>query len=80
MSILQPAYLAISLYVSQWYWKQPYHNLALSGEAWVEELIYGHCDIVIGHSEHIHNYLRMGVYAVHIREPGAARTTRPNWS
>jgi len=40
--IVQCAALAISLYASQWYWKQPYHNSALTGADWVEELIYGH--------------------------------------
>ena len=40
--MVQCATLAVSLYASQWYWKQPYHTSALSGAEWVEELIYGH--------------------------------------
>jgi hypothetical protein len=36
--------LAAVLYASPLYWKQPYHTSALSGEAWVKELIYGHPD------------------------------------
>ena len=33
----------MSLYASKWYWKQPYHTSALTGE-WAEELIYSHPD------------------------------------
>jgi len=43
-SMIQGAYLAVTLYASQWYWRQPYHTSALSGEAWVNKLIYGHPD------------------------------------
>ena len=42
--MVQCAALAMSLYASQWYWKQPYHTSALTGAEWVEELIYGHPD------------------------------------
>ena len=42
LSMLQSAWLALTLYGSTWYWKQAYHTSALSGEAWVNELIYGH--------------------------------------
>lgn len=35
-------HLATILYASPLYWKQPYHTSALSGQAWVEELIVGH--------------------------------------
>ena len=42
ISMLQAAWLAITLYSSQWYWKQPYHTSALTGAAWVNELVYGH--------------------------------------
>jgi hypothetical protein len=47
--------LAVILYASQWYWKQPYHTSALSGAAWVEELVYGH-------PERIRNCLGMRVH------------------
>src|SRR6266540_7241390 len=40
--MLHSAWLAVTLYASTWYWKQPYHTSALSGEAWVNELIFGH--------------------------------------
>ena len=40
--MVQCAALAMSLYASQWYWKQPYHTSALTRADWVEELIYGH--------------------------------------
>jgi len=42
MYMVQCATLAVFLYASQWYWKQPYHNSALTGAEWVKELIYGH--------------------------------------
>ena len=32
------------MYASPLYWKQDYHTSALTGEAWVNELIYGHPD------------------------------------
>lgn len=54
-SIIQSATLAIMLYASRWYWKQPYHTSALSGHAWVEELVYGH-------PERIWNCLGMRVH------------------
>ena len=36
--------IAAVLYADANYWKQPYHTSALSGEAWVNELIHGHPD------------------------------------
>jgi hypothetical protein len=30
------------LYRTQWYWSQPYHTSALTGQAWVEELMRGY--------------------------------------
>ncbi len=42
--MLHSAWLAVTLYASTWYWKQPYHTNALSGEAWVNELIFGHLE------------------------------------
>ncbi|KAJ7055149.1 hypothetical protein C8F01DRAFT_934300, partial [Mycena amicta] len=33
---------AVALYASPLYWKQDYHTSALSGRAWVNELIEGH--------------------------------------
>ena len=36
--------LAVTLYASPLYWKQPYHTSALTGRAWVSELIHGHPD------------------------------------
>jgi hypothetical protein len=35
---------AAVLYQEPNYWKQPYHTSALSGQAWVEELMTGHPD------------------------------------
>ncbi|KAI4293647.1 hypothetical protein K525DRAFT_182614, partial [Schizophyllum commune Loenen D] len=35
---------AAALYVMQYNWKQPYYTSALSGCAWVKELINGHPD------------------------------------
>jgi hypothetical protein len=37
-------HLAVVLYASPLYWKQPYHTSALSGQAWVDELLGGHPD------------------------------------
>jgi hypothetical protein len=37
-------HLAVVLYASPLYWKQEYHTSALSGQAWVDELIVGHPD------------------------------------
>ena len=34
--------IATVLYASSYYWKQPYHTSALTGAAWVKELIHGH--------------------------------------
>ena len=48
-------YLAIYYYASIYYWKQPYHTSALSGHAWVQELIHGHPD-------HIYSELRMRLH------------------
>ena len=53
--MLHSAWLAVTLYASTWYWKQPYHTSALSGEAWVNELIFGH-------PERIHTCLSMRVH------------------
>ena len=36
--------IAAVLYQTPNYWRQPYHTSALSGEAWVNELIHGHPD------------------------------------
>jgi hypothetical protein len=36
--------LAVILYALPHYWKQPYHTSALTGAAWVKELMYGHPD------------------------------------
>ena len=36
--------IAATLYQQASYWQQPYHTSALSGEAWVNELIHGHPD------------------------------------
>jgi hypothetical protein len=36
--------LAVVLYATPLYWKQPYHTSALSGKAWVDELLVGHPD------------------------------------
>ena len=44
--------IAATLYQQANYWQQPYHTSALSGAAWVNELIHGHPD-------HIFNELWM---------------------
>lgn len=36
--------VAATLYQQASYWQQPYHTSALSGSAWVNELIHGHPD------------------------------------
>ncbi|KLO06039.1 hypothetical protein SCHPADRAFT_804797, partial [Schizopora paradoxa] len=36
--------LAVAIYANPLYSKQDYHTSALSGEAWVEELVHGHPD------------------------------------
>jgi hypothetical protein len=47
--------LAAVLYPTPLYWKQDYHTSALSGRAWVDELI-------VGHSDRIKSELGMRVY------------------
>jgi len=42
--VIQVISLAIAIYANPLYAKQEYHNSALSGEAWVEELVHGHPD------------------------------------
>ncbi|KAI3998172.1 hypothetical protein K525DRAFT_215008 [Schizophyllum commune Loenen D] len=44
--ILNTAIVAAILYCIPYYWKQPYHTLALTGYDWVRELIYGHPDCI----------------------------------
>lgn len=43
-SYLHMVGIAATLYAEPNYWKQPYHTSALTGEAWVNELIHGHPD------------------------------------
>lgn len=50
--VTNSVFLAVYLYSSSYYWKQPYHTSKLSGSAWVQELMHGHPD-------HIQNELRM---------------------
>jgi hypothetical protein len=40
--VIRVAALTAMLYASKWYWSQPYHTSALTGQAWVEELLRGH--------------------------------------
>lgn len=42
--IANSMFLAVYLYSSPYYWKQPYHTSKLSGHAWVQELLHGHPD------------------------------------
>ncbi|TFK41534.1 hypothetical protein BDQ12DRAFT_599573 [Crucibulum laeve] len=39
--------VAATLYQQPHYWSQPYHNLALTGAAWVNELIHSHPDHIL---------------------------------
>jgi hypothetical protein len=49
---------AAILYQEPNYWKQPYHNSALSGQAWVEELMNGHPDRIFHElGMHLHVFL-----------------------
>jgi hypothetical protein len=49
---------AAILYQESNYWKQPYHTSALSGQAWVEELINGHPDQIFNElGMHLHVFL-----------------------
>jgi hypothetical protein len=54
--LFQTAALAVMLYATPLYLKQPYHTSVLCGEDWVQELIYGH-------PEHIKHKLGMCVHA-----------------
>ncbi|KAF8062591.1 hypothetical protein FPV67DRAFT_1394380, partial [Lyophyllum atratum] len=45
---------AAILYTEPNYWKQPYHTSALSGQAWVEELIHGHPDRIFSELGMLH--------------------------
>ncbi|KAJ8522016.1 hypothetical protein ONZ45_g1366 [Pleurotus djamor] len=54
--MMQSVATATALYASTWYWKQPHHNSALTGDAWVRELINGHPDrirIALGMRLHV---------------------------
>ena len=42
--LIQVVSLAVALYASPQYWRQPYHTSVLSGRRWVNELIHGHPD------------------------------------
>ena len=54
---MQLAGTAAALDASPQYWRQPYHTSALTGAAWVQELINGHPDC-------IHNELGMHLHIV----------------
>lgn len=57
---MQLAGTAAALYASPHYWKQPYHTSALTGAAWVQELIKGHPDCI--HNElgmHLHVFVAL---------------------
>ncbi|KAJ7445359.1 hypothetical protein B0H11DRAFT_1643801, partial [Mycena galericulata] len=56
--IIQAIALAALIYANPLYWKQPYHTSALTGDAWVFELMSGHPERI--HSElgmHLHVFL-----------------------
>ena len=42
--LITVASAAAVIYASPHYWKQDYHTSALTGAAWVQELIHGHPD------------------------------------
>ncbi|KAJ3735569.1 hypothetical protein DFJ43DRAFT_966663, partial [Lentinula guzmanii] len=49
-----------TIYASPYYWKQDYHTSALSGHAWVQELIKGHperirCELGV----HLHVFIAL---------------------
>ncbi|KAF8150424.1 hypothetical protein BJ912DRAFT_558825 [Pholiota molesta] len=50
--------IAATLYQSPSYWSQSYHNSALSGQAWVNELIHGHPERIYNElGMHLHVFL-----------------------
>jgi hypothetical protein len=52
--------IAAILYASPHYWKQPYHTSALTGAAWVKELINGHPDrIWTALGMHLHVFIAL---------------------
>ncbi|KAJ7762534.1 hypothetical protein B0H16DRAFT_1209189, partial [Mycena metata] len=44
VNVMRMVSIAVLLYATPLYWKQAYHTSALTGEAWVKELIAGHPD------------------------------------
>ncbi|KAF9536914.1 hypothetical protein CPC08DRAFT_616927, partial [Agrocybe pediades] len=65
---------AAVLYQSPSYWSQPYHTSALTGQAWVNELIHGHPD-------RIYNCLGMRLhtftsFVAHLKLLGGLSTSR----
>ncbi|KAK0493982.1 hypothetical protein EDD18DRAFT_1077801, partial [Armillaria luteobubalina] len=52
--------VAILLYASPSYWTQPYHTSALSGAAWVNELVHGHPErIQTELGVHLHVFIQL---------------------
>jgi hypothetical protein len=57
-SFLHMVGIAATLYQEPNYWKQPYHTSALTGEAWVNELIHGHPNRIFTElGMHLHVFL-----------------------
>jgi len=58
--LMTVASAAAAIYVSPHYWKQDYHTSALTGAAWVQEIIYGHPDhICTEPGLHLHVFLAL---------------------
>jgi hypothetical protein len=71
---LQMIGIAAVLYQSPGYWTQPYHTSALSGQAWVDELIQGHPDRIYNElGMHLHVFL---AFVANLRALGGLETSK----
>jgi hypothetical protein len=63
--------ISVILYASPLYWKQDYHTSALTGAAWVKELIYGHPNRIyseLGMRLHVFSALVAHLYSCGMRD------------
>jgi hypothetical protein len=71
---LQMIGIAAVLYQSPGYWTQPYHTSALSGQAWVDELIQGHPDRIYNElGMRLHVFL---AFVANLRALGGLETSK----